>query len=185
MNILAFGASNSKKSINQKLAFYAATQVNGATISLIDLNDYEMPIYSEDREKEFGIPELATRFYNKIAEADLIVVSFAEYNSSYTAAYKNLLDWTSRVGMQIFQQKQVLMLATSPGAGGAKKVLSSAQSSASSFSANLIGAISLPSFYDNFDLETNTVTSDSFNTQLIDSFKSNDIEPVNLSKSQQ
>ncbi|TVP44062.1 MAG: NADPH-dependent FMN reductase, partial [Halomonas sp.] len=51
MKVLAFGASNSKSSINKKLAFYAAQQINDADISLIDLNDFEMPIFSEDREK--------------------------------------------------------------------------------------------------------------------------------------
>ena len=46
--IIAFGASNSLKSINQKLAAYAAAQVADAKVQLLDLNEYEMPIYSID-----------------------------------------------------------------------------------------------------------------------------------------
>ncbi len=84
MKVLAFGASNSKSSINKKLAFYAAQQINNADISLIDLNDFEMPIFSEEREKESGIPALAHAFYNAIGEADVIVMSFAEHNGTYT-----------------------------------------------------------------------------------------------------
>jgi len=49
-DIVAFGASSSQNSINQKLAHFAAKQIPNATIKLLDLNDFEMPIYSTDRE---------------------------------------------------------------------------------------------------------------------------------------
>jgi chromate reductase, NAD(P)H dehydrogenase (quinone) len=167
MKVLAFGTSNSKNSINKKLASYAAQQINNANISLIDINDFEMPIYSEDREKESGIPQLAHDFYNAIGSADSIVMSFAEYNGSYTSAYKNLFDWTSRIDMKVFQNKPVLMLSTSPGPSGAQSVLTAAQNSAPYFAANVIGAISLPSFYDNFDVEKGVVTNETFNQSLL------------------
>ncbi|MFM2587692.1 NADPH-dependent FMN reductase [Vibrio sp. TBV020] len=166
MKVLAFGASNSKNSINQKLALYAAQQFDGADVSLIDINDFEMPIYSEDREQESGVHELAHAFYNELGSADLIVVSFAEYNGTYTSAYKNLFDWTSRVDMKVFQNKPVLMLSTSPGANGAQTVLDSAASAAPYFAANVIGTISLPNFYDNFDLDKGVVTQVEFNQAL-------------------
>ncbi len=162
MKVVAFGASNIRQSINQKLAAYAASQVQGAEVSVLDLNDFEMPIYSEDREKVSGIPDEALRFYQTLGEADAIVVSFAEYNGSYTSAYKNLFDWTSRVNMKVFQSKPVLMLATSPGQGGAKSVLDAAQVSAPYFDAKVIGAHSLPNFYDHFDSETNTISHQGF-----------------------
>ena len=49
--ILAFGASNSKNSINNKLATYTVNKIAPDESIIIDLNDFEMPIYSEDREK--------------------------------------------------------------------------------------------------------------------------------------
>ena len=48
--IVAFGASSSKNSINKELAKYAASRVPESTYEMIDLLDFEMPIYSEDRE---------------------------------------------------------------------------------------------------------------------------------------
>ena len=60
--ILAFGASNSKQSINRIFANYAAHQVSEAEVNLLDLNDFEMPIYGIDRERESGIPALAHDF---------------------------------------------------------------------------------------------------------------------------
>ena len=95
--ILAFGASSSRSSMNKELANYAAQQVQNVDITLLDLNDFEMPIYSIDREQGSGIPELAHAFKSHIAEADGIIISFAEHNGVYTAAFKNIFDWISRV----------------------------------------------------------------------------------------
>jgi chromate reductase len=168
MKVLAFAATSSKNSINKQLANYAAKQIEGALVELIDLNDYEMPLFSEDREKELGHPELAKAFYQKLGEADVIVISFAEHNGSYSAAYKNLFDWTSRINTKVFQNKPVIMLATSPGPGGAATVLAAAKGSAPYFGADLKGAISVPSFYDNFDVENGRLT----NKELVDNILS-------------
>ena len=167
--IVAFGASSSKNSINKELAKYAASRVSESTYEMIDLLDFEMPIYSEDREKESGIPQLAYDFYNAIGDADSIVMSLAEYNGSYTSAYKNLFDWTSRIDMKVFQGKPVLMLSTSPGPGGAQSVLAAAKASAPYFAANLIGAISLPNFFDNFDTKEGIVRDETFKQNLLSS----------------
>ena len=166
MKVLAFGTSNSRNSINQKMARYAATQIDDADVTLLDIHNLEMPIYSEEREKESGIPAFAHDFYQAIGEADAVVISFAEYNGSYTSAYKNLFDWASRIDMKVYQDKPMIMLATSPGAGGAQSVLASAKASAPFFAADVKGALSLPNFFDNFDVELGQVTDDSFNAQL-------------------
>lgn len=122
MKILAIGASNSTKSINKALATYTANLVkaqnDNAEVEVLDLNDYEMPIYSPEREQADGVHPLAQAFYNKISEADVIVISYAEYNGSYTSAWKNLFDWTSRHDMKVFQDKPMLALAAW-GHGGA------------------------------------------------------------------
>ena len=159
MKVLAFAASSSKNSINKQLANYAAKQIKSAQVELLDINDYGIPLFSEDREKELGQPALAKAFYQKLGEADVIVISFAEHNGSYTAAYKNLFDWTSRIDMKLFQNKAVIMLATSPGPGGAATVLAAAQGSAPYFAADVKAAVSVPSFYDNFDLENGQLTN--------------------------
>ena len=69
--IIAFGASSSRNSINKQLATFAAHQFKNVEIEILDLNDYEMPIFSVDKEKENGIHNLATDFYTKIGSADL------------------------------------------------------------------------------------------------------------------
>ena len=73
--ILALGASNSRNSINKQLANFAATQVNNAEVNLLDLNDFEMPIYGIDKENESGIPQLAHDFKQQIIDADAIIMA--------------------------------------------------------------------------------------------------------------
>jgi chromate reductase, NAD(P)H dehydrogenase (quinone) len=151
MNILAFAASNSKKSVNEKLVTYAANLVKNSNVEILDLNDYEMPIYSVDKEAENGIPQLAHDFYNKLGNADFIMISFAEHNGSYTAAFKNIFDWTSRVNSKTFQNKPMLLLSTSPGSRGGATALEIAKNRFPFQGGNVIGSFTLPSFNDNFE----------------------------------
>lgn len=85
MNVIAFAASNNAQSINKLLASYTANLMDGARVEVLDINDFEMPIFSAEREEALGQPEQAQRFYRKIGEADAIIISYAEHNGSYTA----------------------------------------------------------------------------------------------------
>ncbi|PLC57579.1 NADPH-dependent FMN reductase [Photobacterium carnosum] len=167
MKLLTFAASNSRQSINKHIATYAASLAAGADIDVLDINDFEMPLYSIDRETETGIPTLAQDFLNRIAQADAVIISFAEHNGSYTAAYKNLFDWASRIEPKVYQNKPMLLLATSPGPGGASSVLATAVNSAPYFNGDVKASLSIPSFYDNFDLGIGKITNSDINTALI------------------
>ncbi|WP_310620322.1 NADPH-dependent FMN reductase [Flexibacterium corallicola] len=166
MKIIAFGASSSATSINKKLAGYAASLVEGGEVEVLDLNDFELPLFSEQREKELGQPELAKAFFEKIKGADAVIASFAEHNGSYSAAYKNLFDWVSRIDQKVFQDKPTVYLATSPGPGGAKSVLQAAVGSAPFFGVDLKASLSIPSFYDNFDMEAGSLRKGELDSQL-------------------
>lgn len=167
MKVLAFGASNSKTSINSQLAAYAVSLLDGDVESeVIDLNDYEMPLFSVDLEKATGIPEKAKSLFSKMGDSDAVIISFAEHNGSYTAAYKNIFDWCSRIDMKVFQNKSVVFLSASPGPGGAASVLAAATGSAPYFAAQLKGSLSVPDFQKNFDSDAKRMTNDELNTQL-------------------
>jgi len=168
MKVLAFAASNSQKSINKKLVRYASSLLDGANVELLDINDYEMPLYSIDKEEANGIPELAKAFYQKIGSADALIISYAEHNGSYTAAYKNLYDWTSRIDQKVYQNKAIVMLSTSPGPGGAANVLNAAKTSAPYFGGDLKADVSVPSFFDNFDSETGKISNPEIKASIIE-----------------
>lgn len=165
--IIAFGASSSKQSINKQLATFTANQFQNVTIEILDLNDYEMPIFSIDKEKENGIHPLAQEFYNKLGSADLIIISFAEHNGNYSTAFKNILDWTSRINAKTFQEKPMLLLATSPGARGGSSVLEIANKRFPFQGGIVEGSFSLPSFNDNFDV-VNGVIHQEYKNQLLE-----------------
>jgi len=150
MKILAIGASSSKASINKQFASFTANQVKGAEVNTLDLNDYEMAIYSSDRENETGIPAEATKFRALIEESDGIVISFAEHNGTYSAAFKNIFDWVSRTEGKTWGDKPMLVLATSPGARGGETVMNQAASTLPYQGALVTGKFSLPSFYESF-----------------------------------
>ena len=166
MKIIAFAGSPSKKSINKKLATYAAGLFENAQVEILDLNDYEMPLFSVDKEVVIGQHPLAKAFLKKIAAADLLVVSLAENNGNYSAAFKNTVDWCSRINGKIFQEKPMLLMATSPGARGGASVLEIAKNNFPRFNANIKAVFSLPSFEANFDVETNVISNPEFDNQL-------------------
>ena len=166
--LLAFGASNSSTSINKQLAKYAAGLFKNAQVDLLDLNDYEMPIYSYDREKKDGFPQLANDFYKKIGEADFILISFAEHNGAYSTAFKNIFDWMSRINGKTFQEKPMLLLATSPGARGGASVLEIASNRFPRQAGIVKGTFSLPSFNENFDTEKGRISNEELRNQLLD-----------------
>ena len=149
--LIAFAASSSRNSVNRQLVTYAAGLVADAEVNLLDLNDFEMPLFSVDREAELGQPELAQQFFRLIGDCDGLIISFAEHNGSYSAAYKNLYDWASRIDPRVYQNKPMILLATSPGGRGGRSVLDLALQQIPRFGGLIQGSLSVPSFYDNFD----------------------------------
>ncbi|MEO1515447.1 MAG: NAD(P)H-dependent oxidoreductase [Bacteroidota bacterium] len=167
--IVAFGASNSSQSINKQLATYAAHQIEGAEVQVLDLNDFEMPIYSMDREKAAGVPEAAAAFKQHLQGADGIVLSMAEHNGAYTAAFKNIFDWMSRLEGKVWENKPLFVLSTSPGGRGGQSVLQLAVKSFPFMGAKEIASFSLPQFGANFSADqgiTNAELKAKFEEQL-------------------
>ena len=125
-----------------------------------------MPLFSVDRENTDGIPDLAQQFFNKIGSADALLISYAEHNGSYTAAYKNVYDWMSRIDMKVFQNKPMILLATSPGPSGASNVLTVATTSAPYFGGDVKATLSVPKFFENFDVDAGEVSNPDIQTAL-------------------
>jgi NAD(P)H-dependent FMN reductase len=171
MRVLAFAASSSRNSINKALVSYAAGLleagiVENAEVEIIDMNDFEMPLFSVDREQEDGIPDQAYQFYEEIGAADALLISYAEHNGYYTAVFKNLLDWASRIDRRVYQDKPAVLLASSPGPRGARRVLKAAKESAPSFGMEVQADLSVPRFHHNFDREAGRVTNAEIQAQL-------------------
>ena len=108
-----------------------------AEIEYLDFNDFEMPIYSPEREREQGIPARALDLFDRIDASVALLVAFAEHNGFVTAAWKNIFDWMSRIRMELWQGKPMALLAASPGLRAAAGVLASQELLAPHFGADL------------------------------------------------
>ena len=169
MKTLALVASNSKKSINRKLLEYAAQRLKELVetdVELVTVNDFDAPIYSIDTENESGIPQAAKDLRAKIADADQLLVAYAEHNGSYVAAYKSLFDWMTRLEGKVFAGKPMVIMATSPGPGGAKSVLKQAETSAPFFGAEIKASFSLPTYNETFDAEAGVIKDPDLKAEL-------------------
>jgi NAD(P)H-dependent FMN reductase len=147
--IIAFAGSNSSTSINKKLVSYAASLVSNAEVTVLDLNDFDVPVYGIDHEKAHGIPQKAHDFLGHIQNSDGVVVSLAEHNGAYAAVFKNIYDWMSRIDGKLWSGKPMLLMATSPGGRGGQTVLGIAGATFPRMGANVVSTFSLPSFNTN------------------------------------
>ncbi len=164
--IIALAGSNSSTSINEQHATYASSLVDNVKVKVLDLNDFEMPIYSSDRENESGHPNEAVAFVDEIRGADGIIISLAEYNGAYSGAFKNIFDWASRVEQKTFLGKPMLLMASSLGGRGGASVLEMASDRFPRHDANVVGKFSLPSFYDNF--KDGKIINEDLNNDLLE-----------------
>ena len=92
--IHAFAGSLRKDSYNKKLVQIAAdgARAAGADVTCLDLKDYLLPVYDGDIETATGLPEAAIRLKQMFIAHDGFLIAAAEYNSSITAALKNVID---------------------------------------------------------------------------------------------
>lgn len=170
--IIAVGASNSKHSINKRLAKFAANQLLNVEVTVLDLNDFDLPIYYVDFEKEFGIPKGAKEFSEIIKNSDAIVISVAEYNGLHTAAFKSLWEWLSRISMDkplnIWADKAMFLLSTTTSRRTDSHALKLSKEMFPIFGAKIISTFYLPSFNHFFsrDQIIEPTFLEDFNTQL-------------------
>jgi chromate reductase len=167
--IIAFAGSNSKDSINKQLSVYTSTLVEDVEVTVLDLNDFDLPLYGMDHEIAHGIPDDAHKFLEHIKSTDGIVLSLAEHNGTYATVFKNLFDWMSRIDGKLWSDKPMLLMATSPGARGGATGLEIAQGRFQYMGGNIVGLFSLPSFGDNFQDEV--ISNEELKTQLLEEVK--------------
>lgn len=128
--ILALAGSARNASFNKKLVAVAAVAARraGASVDLIDLGDYPMPLYNGDLQEKEGIPEQAKRLRETIAAHDGLLIASPEYNTAFAPLLKNAIDWTSRADGDVpmlacWRGKTAALMAASPSALGGMRGL--------------------------------------------------------------
>lgn len=127
--ILAFAGSARRESLNRKFLAVAVQAVRdaGGEVTLLDLNDYALPLYHGDLEDAAGLPANAAKLIEVIARHDALLVASPEYNAMLTPLLKNTIDWCTRGETNPFGGKVAAVISASPGASGAIRSLQMAQ----------------------------------------------------------
>lgn len=120
--ILAFAGSGSQPSLNRQLLDVAvrAAEDAGAAVTVLDLADYPLPLYTGELEAREGMPANGRKLKTIFAAHEGLLIASPEHNASVSALLKNTLDWVSRPdggqnGLVPYQNKVAALLAASPG----------------------------------------------------------------------
>jgi NAD(P)H-dependent FMN reductase len=131
VKILAFAGSSRQHSLNKKLLkiAVAGAQAAGAAVTLVDLADFEMPLFNQDLESEQGMPDNAGAFKQLMIAHDGFLIASPEYNGAFSPLLKNTIDWASRSErddeppLVAYRGKTAAIMATSPGGLGGMRGL--------------------------------------------------------------
>ena len=170
--ILAFAGSNSSKSINRALLEHAARLVGQHAVTVIDLRDFETPIYCMDLEAKDGIPENTQRLRKLFDEHDAFMIASPENNGMMPAFFKNAMDWISRMEGKIFQGKPVMLMSTSPGPRGGQTNLEHMKAVIPHWGASTVFAdFHLGRFYEAYDVGEKSFTDPADEQRLADAVR--------------
>lgn len=118
--ILAFSGSARRESFNRKLlaVVVEATRAVGGEVTVVDLNEYPLPLYHGDLEDKEGLPANAQKLIDLILAHDALLVASPEYNSQMTPLLKNTVDWCTRADENPLKGKVAAVVSASPGMFG-------------------------------------------------------------------
>lgn len=165
MIIKAFAGSNSSTSINKQLVTYASSLLNEHEIEILDLDDYNIPTFDIDIEKNEGFSDEVKRFYSKLVDSDILIISLAEHNASFSAVFKSYMDWCSRINYKFLEGKKLFVMSTSPGEYGGKNALEAGSILLTKLGGTILIDFSLPKFDENFS--DGKISNEELNNELM------------------
>ncbi|CAM3240701.1 NAD(P)H-dependent oxidoreductase [Empedobacter falsenii] len=165
MIIKAFAGSNSSTSINKQLVTYASSLLNEHEIEILDLDDYNIPTFDIDIEKNEGFSDEVKRFYSKLVDSDILIISLAEHNACFSAVFKSYMDWCSRINYKFLEGKKLFVMSTSPGGYGGKNALEAGSKLLTKLGGTILIDFSLPKFDENFS--DGKISNEELNNELM------------------
>ena len=159
--MLAFVGSNSSKSINEQLTKSVLKELN-VMHTFVDLKALDIPLFSEDLEREIKSPKGIVSLKDQIEAFEHIFITTNEHNGNLSAFFKNIIDWLSRTDKSFLQGKKVFILSTSNGKRGGLGANESLQKMIERFGCEVYESYAFSSFSENFNKETQQITNKDF-----------------------
>ena len=123
-----------------------------ATAEIVDLNEYQFPIFNERLKFQTNPSPQTIEFAEKIKSANAVIIVTPEYNGGYPAALKNVIDLLS----DEWYRKPVAISTVSTGNFGGTQVITSLQFTLWKLKASTVSAMfPIPNVQDAFDEEGN------------------------------
>lgn len=165
--LIAFSGSLRKDSFNTKvLQALPSLAPAGTNIALFDIS--QLPMYNQDLDAD-TVPEIVAALRTAVAEADGVIIASPEYNHSYSAATKNLIDWASRPFMKgPIIGKKSMVIAVSPGPGGAVHAAQATAEVLTLLGGTVVAQVTAPAIHEKLNSETLQFSDDALAAQLRD-----------------
>ena len=162
--LLAFSGSLRGESFNTRiLTALPALAPAGTTIALFDIS--QLPLYNQDLDAE-NVPDVVAALRSAVAEADGVIIATPEYNHSFSAVTKNLIDWASRPFMKgPIIGKKSMVISVTPGPGGGVHATEATAEVLTLLAGNVVARVNAGAVHEKIDA-SNTVTDAELADQL-------------------
>jgi len=139
ISIISASVRTGRKSHRVALFFKGYIESSGlATVEILDLMEYNFPVFNERLSYQPDPIPSAVRFAEKVAASDGVIIVTPEYNGGYPASLKNATDLL----VTEWKRKVVALVTVSSGAFGGAQVTTSLL-----FTLWKIGALMVPAMF--------------------------------------
>ena len=164
--ILGFAGSTRRESWNRKVLeiAVAGARSEGADVTVVNLDDYPMPIYNANWHVEHGVPGAMLELRKLMMSANGLLIASPEYNTSITPLLKNTIDWLSQEvngesGNAPFEGKIGGLMGASNGGFGTIRALPHVSYILSNLGVFMLPVVAVPGVAKSFD-ESGNMTNE-------------------------
>jgi len=163
--LIAFSGSLRKDSFNTRLIqALPSLAPENTTIAHFDIS--ELPLYNQDLDAD-TVPDIVAALRAAVAEADGVIIATPEYNHSYSAVTKNLIDWASRPFMKgPIIGKKSMVIAVTPGPGGGVHAAQATTEVLSLLGGTVVAQVTAAAVHEKVDAASSTVTDADLAAQI-------------------
>src|SRR5690606_473414 len=163
--MLVIVGSNSSTSINEQLTKAVLKELDLKN-EFIDLKSLNIPMFSEDLEREIKSPGGILFLLEKLATHQHIFIATNEHNGTVSAFFKNIFDWLSRIQLKFLADKKVFILSTSNGKRGGLGANETLQKLVTRFGCEVLEYYAFSAFSANFDTNNQKITNETYLQEL-------------------